>query len=176
MSAIDRLVGGRLDERDVLVGERLRRAHQDDDADQVVLDHDRDAEQGSVGARPGVGVFGVELEVRHVNGPAFHGRAAGDSRPVDRIRMLSVVLGHRLVAVVNSGAEHAVLEQPERTVVGVAEPSAGLDDLLEHRLEPGRDGRRREERCSGRAAARGRLRADGRARLHRGPGRTWCAA
>jgi len=29
-----------------------------------------------------------------------------------------------------------VLEEPERSVIGVAESSAGLDDLVENRLEP----------------------------------------
>ena len=40
-----RLVGERLDERDVLIGERLRfMAGKNDDADEVVLDHDRNAD------------------------------------------------------------------------------------------------------------------------------------
>jgi fibronectin type 3 domain-containing protein len=33
-----------------------------------------------------------------------------------------------------------VLEEPERSVIGVAESSAGLDDLVENRLEPRKDG------------------------------------
>jgi hypothetical protein len=42
------LVGECLDQRYVLVGERLRLTARDhDDADEVVLDHDRDADQRS---------------------------------------------------------------------------------------------------------------------------------
>jgi hypothetical protein len=32
--------------------------------------------------------------------------------------------------------KESVLEEPERSVIGVAESSAGLDHLVENRLEP----------------------------------------
>jgi hypothetical protein len=48
-----------LDERDVLVGEGLQfTANENDDADEVVLDHDRDRDQRSVALpRAAIGVF-----------------------------------------------------------------------------------------------------------------------
>src|SRR5215211_8250955 len=57
------LVGEGLEELDVLLGECLRlAAHDDDGADELVLDHHRHAEHRPVGARPGIGVLGIELD------------------------------------------------------------------------------------------------------------------
>ena len=51
--------------------------------------------------------------------------------------MFPVVGGALRLSMVCSGVEQTVLEQPERSMVGVAEPSAGFDDLVKHRLQPG---------------------------------------
>jgi hypothetical protein len=49
--------------------------------------------------------------------------------------VLSVVFGTLRLAVVCDGVQEPVFEQPERPVIGFAEPLAGLDDFVEHRLD-----------------------------------------
>jgi hypothetical protein len=83
------LVGEGLNKRDVVVGERLRlTAHDDDHADQVVLDHDRDPEHRSEEARSGIGVIRVCEDVRNLDGLSLEGRPARRRRPVDGMGML----------------------------------------------------------------------------------------
>jgi len=95
------LVGERLGEGDVLGAERpLLVAVEDDDADQVVLDDDRNPEQRPVRPWPAVRVLRIGLDVRDMDGLPRDGCAAGHCRPVEPVRMLSVVLGACGLAVV----------------------------------------------------------------------------
>ena len=76
-----RLVGECLDERDVLVAERLRLlTHDENDTEQVFLDDNGNPEYRAVGPRAGVGVFGIVLDVGNVDGSARNSRAAGCRR------------------------------------------------------------------------------------------------
>lgn len=50
--------------------------------------------------------------------------------------MLSVVLGTIRGRVMGHHVEEPVLEKVERAVIGLAEPLAGLDHLVENRLDP----------------------------------------
>jgi hypothetical protein len=49
--------------------------------------------------------------------------------------MLSVVRRAFPVAVVGDGVQQPTVEEPQRCVLGVAKPLAGLDDLVEHGLK-----------------------------------------
>jgi hypothetical protein len=88
------LVGEGLDERDVFLGEPLRFAvDENDDADEVVLNRDRDRNQRSVVLRrSAVGVFRVVTDVRDVDGLTCDRRPTGAGRSVESMRVLSVVL------------------------------------------------------------------------------------
>ena len=136
-----RLVGERLDERDLLLGERLRLCTRHaDHADQVVLEHDRHAQHRAVRPRPRVEVLRVLEHVLDVDGRAGDRGAARRRRAVERVGMLAVVLdallqGRRREC---GREEEVALEEPEAAVVGSAEAHAGFDHLVEHRLEPDR--------------------------------------
>jgi hypothetical protein len=71
-----------------------------------------------------------------VDRPALDRHAAGQRRPVDGVRMLSVVLRCILLAVVSDRLEEVAFEEPERAGVGLAEPPGRLGHLVEDRLEP----------------------------------------
>ena len=135
-----RLVSECLDERDVLVAERLRlRTHDENDTEQVFLDEDRNPEYRAVGARAGVGVLGIVMDVGNVDGSARHSRAAGCRRSIEGVRMLPVIGGRRnRRGLIRDKVKQAVLEQKQRAVVGTAESLHGLDYLVENRLKPGR--------------------------------------
>src|SRR5215218_1502734 len=66
---------------------------EDDDANQVVLDHDRDAEHRPVEPRTGIGVLRIRVDVGDVNRLPLYGGAAGGGRTVESVRMLPVVGG-----------------------------------------------------------------------------------
>jgi len=51
--------------------------------------------------------------------------------------MLAIEVRTLRFALVGHGLQQAVLQQPERPMVGLAQPPARLDDLVEHRLQPG---------------------------------------
>jgi hypothetical protein len=132
-----RLIGEGLDERDVVGGERLRFAtHENDDADEIVFDQNRDTEHRPVEARSGIHVLRVLLDVRDMDRFPLESGTARGRRSIEGVRMLPVVLRALRRAVMDSQVEEFVLEEPERPVVGVAKSSAGLDHLLENRLEP----------------------------------------
>jgi hypothetical protein len=134
-----RLVGERLDERDVIVRERvLLTTHHDDDTDEVVLDHDRHPEHRAEEARPGIRVFGVGQDVRDLDRSPLDRGAAGRRRPVEGVRMVAVVHRAFRLALVRAEVEEPVLEQPQRPVVGPTESLACLGHLLEHGLQPAR--------------------------------------
>ncbi len=131
-----RLVGEGLHERDVLVAETLwRLAHHQRHPDQLVLDDHGHAEHRPVQSRAGVRVLRILLDVGDVHRFPCDGRAAGGRRPVERMRMLGVVLDGFGEAVVRSRVEKPVLEEVERTLVGLRQPLAGLDHLVENRLQ-----------------------------------------
>jgi hypothetical protein len=91
-----------LDERDVVVGERLGfTAHEDDDPDQLVFDHDRHSEHRPVEARAGIDVLGVVEDVRDVDRFPREAGTAGRRRSVERMRMLLVVLRPRRIALMH---------------------------------------------------------------------------
>ena len=103
LTAIARLVSERLHERDVLVGERLRFAtRENDDPDEVVLNHDRDADHRSVVLRRTTiaGVLRVVMDVRNVDRRTCQRRAAGGCRSVESVWVLSVPLSSVSVRVV----------------------------------------------------------------------------
>ena len=132
-----RLVGEGLDERDVVVGERLRfTADEDDDADQVVLDHDRHAEHRSVVLRrAAIGVFRVVMDVRDVDRltlprppgrrPSFGREHADAVCPTQHPRPWCR-------APPRAGAR---AREVQGAVVGPAEPLAGVDHLVENGLD-----------------------------------------
>jgi hypothetical protein len=71
--------------------------------------------------------------------PTLDGRATGRGRSVEGVRMLPIVLGALGRAFMYRKTEEvSFVEKPERAVIGVTEASAGLNDLVEDRLEPGR--------------------------------------
>ena len=133
-----RLVSEGLDERDVFVGEGLWfTAHEDDDADELVLDHDRDPDRRSVVLpRTAIGVLRVVPDIRDVDRLTGDRGPAGGRRSVESMRMLSVVLSTLCLGVVRRHVQEALLEEVERAVIGLAEPFAGLDHLVEDRLDP----------------------------------------
>ena len=132
-----RLVGEGLDQRDVLVAERLRfAADENDDADEVVLDHDRDRDQRSVAlTRAAIGVFRVGVNVRDVDGLTCHRRPAGARRSVESMGMLSVPLNTLGMGVGRHHVQKPVLEKVQGAVVGPAEPLTGFNHLLENGLD-----------------------------------------
>ena len=71
-----------------------------------------------------------------MDGPTLDSRPAGGRRSVEGMWMLPVVRSRLRCAGVRGRVEEPVLEQPERTVVGVAEALAGRDHLVEHGFEP----------------------------------------
>jgi hypothetical protein len=52
------------------------------------------------------------------------------------MRVLSVVFRTLGLAMMCDRVQKTMLEEPERAVIGFAEPLAGLDDLVENRLDP----------------------------------------
>ena len=132
------LVGEGLNEGDVVVGERPRlTAHKDDDANQVVLDEDRDAEHRSEESRARIGVFGILEDIWDLDGPSLDGRTAGRRAPIDSMRMIEVVLRPLGLTMVCPHVQDTVLKEPERPMVGLAQSPARLGHLLENRLQPG---------------------------------------
>src|SRR5262249_27981490 len=112
-----RLVGEGLQERDVGIAERSRlAAHEDDDADQILIDLDRHAKQGSEGERAGIDVLGVVEDVPDVDRLSGESGAAGSGRSVDRVRMLAVVLGTLGLAVMGGYMQELLVEEIERAV------------------------------------------------------------
>jgi hypothetical protein len=108
------LVGERLGERDVLVAERaLLAAVEDDDADQVFLDDDRNPEQRPVGPWPAVRVLRIGLDIGDMDGLPGDGGAADHRRPVERVWVLSVVRRALPIAVVRDGVQQPVVEEPQ---------------------------------------------------------------
>ena len=61
--------------------------------------------------------------------------------------VIAVVIVAPLLPLVGDGLKHPLLEQPERAVVGVAEPSTGFDDFVEDGLEPGAPGHGPQDRA-----------------------------
>ena len=135
------LVREGLHERDVGIAECSWLApHEDDGPDQVLIDLDRHPEQGSVPVRAGIDVLGVVEDVRDVHRLSGDGRAAGSRRSVERMRMRPVVFSTRGLPVMCGDNQELLLQEIERPVIGVAESFAGFDDLVQHRLQPGRTG------------------------------------
>jgi hypothetical protein len=140
-----RLVGKGLDERDVLVGEGLQfTANENDDADEVVLDHDRDRDQRSVALpRAAIGAFRVVLNVRDLDGLTCHRRPAGARCSVESMGMLSVPLNTLGASVGRHHVQEPVLEKVQGAVVGPAEPLTYFNHLVENGLDSRAAGRRR---------------------------------
>jgi len=140
------LVGEGLNERDVIIGERLGLAtHDNDHADQVILDHDRHSEHRPEEPWPGIGVCGIRHDVRYLDRPSLDRRSPGRRRPIEGMRVLSVILLARPLALVRAQVQEPVLEKPERAVVGATESLAGFGHLPEHRLKPRRASDRAED-------------------------------
>jgi len=59
--------------------------------------------------------------------------------------MLSIVLARLAAQLMGDRDKALTLEQPDGPVIGPAQTSARLDDLVEHRLELGRSGERTKE-------------------------------
>jgi hypothetical protein len=135
------LVGKRLHERGVIVRKRPWLAtHDDDNPDELVLEHDRHPEHRPKESWPKIGVFRIGEHVRNVDRPSLKGCTPSGRRPVQGMRMRDVVLSGRLLALVCTHVEEPVLEEPEGPVIGLAEPPARLGHLLEHRLDSDRAG------------------------------------
>src|SRR5262245_55315373 len=113
-------------------------AHQDDDADQILLDLDRYPEKSSVGMRSGICVLGVGKDVRDVHRLTCDSGPARPGRPIESMRMIPVVRGTRRIAFIRRHIEELMLEEIERAVIGGAESSGRFDDLIKDRLQPGR--------------------------------------
>jgi hypothetical protein len=125
-----------LHESDVFFGERHRfAAHDDDDADQVLLSQNRHAEHRPVRTRPGVLVLRIGLDIGDVNGLTQDSGSASRRRSIEAVRMLSVVFRRFGPCVVRHGYKEISFEEPECPMVGGAQPSARLGDLLEHGLQ-----------------------------------------
>jgi hypothetical protein len=54
------------------------------------------------------------------------------------MRMLPVVLGTLRLPVIRSRVEEPLVEEIKGAVISIAEPPGGFDDLVQHRLQPGR--------------------------------------
>ena len=129
------LVGERLNERDVTVRERLRlTTHHDDHTDEIVFKHDRHSEHRPEEPRPRIRVLGVRQDVGYLNRLSLDGRAAGRSRPVERVRMLLVVPHAVRLAIVCAQMEELTLEKPQGPVVSVAESPACFRHLAQNGL------------------------------------------
>ena len=121
----------------MLVGEGLRFvAGEHDRSDELVLDHDRDADQRAVVlGGTAVRVLGVGSDVGNVDGSTLDGRTAGGRRAVHGVRMFRVVLAAAEPRVVRHDVQKSVVKEVERAVFGLAEPLAGADHLVENRLQ-----------------------------------------
>jgi hypothetical protein len=143
VSAIAAWSANSLNERGVIVHKGPWLAtHDDDHADEVVLEHDRHPEHRPEEPWPGIGVFRIGEHVRDLDRPSLEGRTPSCRRPVEGMRVRDVVRCGRLLALcgrlrasVRAHVEEPVLEEPEGPVIGFAEPSARLGHLLEHRLD-----------------------------------------
>ena len=92
-------------------------------------------EHRPVRSRAGVRVLRILLDVGDVHRLARDGRASGGRRPVERMRMRAVVRGGFGEAVVRGRVEKPVLEEVERTLIGLGQAPAGPDHLVEDRLQ-----------------------------------------
>jgi hypothetical protein len=75
-----------------------------------------------------------------VNGLTRERRPTRSGRPVESVRVSSVVLRSRGVNVECHGVQEPLVEQVEHAIFGLAESFASLDHLVEDRLQPGRAG------------------------------------
>ena len=141
-----RLIGECPDELDVVVGEWSHVAAGDpDDPDQLLVQHDWNAEQGPISddaLSSLVRVVGVGQNV----GDLLHLTGQSDStdngRPVTRVRMFrGVVVGLVEVGALREDAKLIAFRQIELRVLAATEPLRGLDDLVQYRLQTlrGRD-------------------------------------
>ena len=105
------LIGEGLDQPDVFLGERPPlHPGENDHADQMGFEHDRDAQHHSIRPRAGVLVLRVGEDVRDMNRFSQQSRTAGRRRPIDRVRMLPVVLDLLDPALVACAVEQPVFE------------------------------------------------------------------
>ena len=131
-----RLVGKRLDEVDDLLAERLSLPADDpEDADDIVVQEDRNREVRPERNRAVVRVLGICGDVGDVHGLLRQRRPAARRTGVDRVRVRPVVVPSVRPAAVGDRVQEAVAHEPHAHVVATAQDRDGLDDLVQHRLE-----------------------------------------
>jgi hypothetical protein len=120
-----------------------------DDPDQLLVQHDWNAEQSPISddALSLVRVVGVGQNV----GDLLHLTGQSDStdngRPVARVRMFrGVVVGLVEVGALRKDAKLIAFRQIELRVLAATEPFRGLDDLVQYRLQTPSRSRPPEER------------------------------
>ena len=84
-----------------------------------------------------------------MHGRARHRRTAGTRRPVERMRMLAVVVHGCRFAAIRRQSEDGVVQEIESAVVRAAEAPRRLDDLVENGLQPRRTSDRAEDAADG---------------------------
>ena len=144
-----RLVGERRDELDLPVDERPRDAPADaDDADECVVQEDRNAEQRPIPDDPlrAERVVGVGQDVGDLHRLPGQRRPSDDGRPVTPMRMFDrVVVALGGIEDLRDDHEDVALCEVQLGVVPVAQAPGRRDDRIEHGLEPLRARHRTED-------------------------------
>jgi hypothetical protein len=134
-----RLVGERLDELDLLVGESSRNVAADHDCpDQVLVQNDRNTEQSAVADDDlgSVRVVGVGEDIGDLHRLTGERHPADDRRPIARVRMFhGVLVGRTEVAALREDHKEIAFGHVELSVLAVTEPPRGLNDFIEHGLQ-----------------------------------------